>query len=135
MSGAEQACSYCGKIGIYAKGFCRSCYARNRRNGTPEKIDRHGRRPWQYSELTKQILEMHKKRIRQIDIARSLGVSRQNVCRVIKDFSVPTNADDVRSMNDENIEAWYWWMHDEMMNYTDSYVFVHDWLRKKASKY
>lgn len=40
-----------------------------------------------------------------------------------------TNADRLRSMSDEGIEDWYWWMHKEMMRYTDSRVFVHDWLK------
>lgn len=42
------------------------------------------------------------------------------------------NADRVRAMSDEEIEAWYWWMHKEMMRYTDSRVFLHDWLRQEA---
>ena len=40
-----------------------------------------------------------------------------------------TNADRIRQMSDEGIEDWYWWMHKEMMRYTDSRVFVHDWLK------
>lgn len=40
-----------------------------------------------------------------------------------------TNADSVREMTDEGIEEWYWWMHKEMMRYTNSRVFVHDWLK------
>ena len=44
-----------------------------------------------------------------------------------------TNADKLRAMSDEEIEAWYWWMHKEMMRYTDSRVFLHDWLKKEAS--
>lgn len=40
-----------------------------------------------------------------------------------------TNADRLRAMTDEGIEDWYWWMHKEMMRYTDSRVFVHDWLK------
>lgn len=43
-----------------------------------------------------------------------------------------TNADCIRSMTDVEIEAWYWWMHKEMMYYTDSEAFVHDWLRQEA---
>ena len=39
------------------------------------------------------------------------------------------NADRIRGMTDEGIEDWYWWMHKEMMRYTDSRVFVHDWLK------
>lgn len=45
-----------------------------------------------------------------------------------------TNADRIRSMTDEEIENWYWWMHKEMMYYTDSYAFVHDWLKSPAEE-
>lgn len=44
-----------------------------------------------------------------------------------------TNADRIRAMTDEEIENWYWWMHKEMMRYTDSRVFVHNWLKQEAS--
>ena len=44
-----------------------------------------------------------------------------------------TNADRIRAMSDEEIEKWFWWMHKEMMWYTDSRVFVHDWLRQKVT--
>ena len=30
------SCSYCGSTSIYAKGLCRNCYARFKRNGTSE---------------------------------------------------------------------------------------------------
>lgn len=43
----------------------------------------------------------------------------------------PTNADRIRSMTDEEIEDWYWWMHEEMMYYTDSHAFVHEWLKQE----
>ena len=45
-----------------------------------------------------------------------------------------TNADRIRAMTDEGIEKWFWWMHKEMMRYTDSRVFVHDWLRQEAGE-
>ena len=45
-----------------------------------------------------------------------------------------TNADRIRAMTDEEIEKWFWWMHKEMMRYTDSRVFVHDWLRQEAKE-
>ena len=45
-----------------------------------------------------------------------------------------TNADRVRQMTDEGIEDWYWWMHKKMMHYTDSRIFVHDWLKAPAEK-
>lgn len=63
-------------------------------------------------------------------------------CRGCEDYDAPdgcksnggcgkptTNADRLRAMTDEGIEDWYWWMHKEMMRYTDSRVFVHDWLK------
>lgn len=40
-----------------------------------------------------------------------------------------TNAEKFQSMSAEEIETWYWWMHKEMMNYTDSHIFVHEWLK------
>ena len=43
-----------------------------------------------------------------------------------------TNADRIRAMTDEEIENWYWWMHKEMMNCTESHVFVHDWLKQEV---
>ena len=45
-----------------------------------------------------------------------------------------TNADRLRAMTYEEIEKWFWWMHKEMMRYTDSRVFVHDWLRQEAGE-
>lgn len=50
----------------------------------------------------------------------------------VPDRKVLTNADSIRAMTDEGIEDWYWWMHKEMMRYTDSRVFVHDWLKSPA---
>ena len=41
-----------------------------------------------------------------------------------------TNADRIRAMSDKELEEWYWWMHKEMMNYTDSHIFFRDWLRQ-----
>ena len=50
------------------------------------------------------------------------------------DIVSQTNADRIRAMSDEGIEDWYWWMHKEMMKYTDSRIFVHDWLKSPADK-
>ena len=44
----------------------------------------------------------------------------------------PTNADRIRSMSDDEIEEWFWWMNKEMMRYTFSRGFVHDWLKQEA---
>ena len=43
-----------------------------------------------------------------------------------------TNADRIRSMTDEELEKWYWWMHKEMMCATDSRTFVHNWLKQEV---
>lgn len=45
-----------------------------------------------------------------------------------------TNADRIRAMSIEEIENWFWWMHKEMMRYTDSRVFLHEWLRQEAEE-
>lgn len=34
----DEVCSYCGKPEHYAKGYCRLCYARYRRNGFVEPL-------------------------------------------------------------------------------------------------
>ena len=44
-----------------------------------------------------------------------------------------TNADCIRSITDEELEKWYWWMHKEMMCATDSRTFVHNWLRQEVN--
>ena len=43
-----------------------------------------------------------------------------------------TNADRIRSMSDEELYNWFWWMHKEMMFYTDSHLFVREWLEQEA---
>lgn len=45
-----------------------------------------------------------------------------------------TNADRIRAMTDEEIEKWFWWMHKEMMFYTDSRHFLHEWLKQEAKE-
>ena len=37
---SKRVCSYCGSTQYYAKGLCKTCYARYRANGTPEKKER-----------------------------------------------------------------------------------------------
>ena len=56
------------------------------------------------------------------------------ICGVYYDVEIAnrTNADYIRSMTDEEIEEWYWWMHKEMMYYTDSMAFVHNWLKQES---
>ena len=55
-------------------------------------------------------------------------------CRYCGIHTKKTNADRIRAMTDEGIEAWYWWMHKEMMYYTDSVEFVHDWLKREVKE-
>ena len=43
-----------------------------------------------------------------------------------------TNADRIRAMSDEELYNWFWWMHKEMMFYTDSHLFVREWLEQEA---
>lgn len=33
-----EVCAFCGKAPVYAKGYCKTCYGRYWRNGTPEKV-------------------------------------------------------------------------------------------------
>lgn len=49
--------------------------------------------------------------------------------RLIEEKAIKNKADRLRAMTDEEIEDWYWWMHKEMMRFTDSRIFVHDWLK------
>ena len=99
----EQICSFCGKTGCYAEGLCRTCYMRKWRNGTPEYKDRHGSRPHMWSEKTEKILELYKGGMRQTEIAREVGVTRQAVSIAIKKHWKPNNADRIRSMTDEEL--------------------------------
>lgn len=43
-----------------------------------------------------------------------------------------TNTDRIKAMTSEEIENWYWWLYKEMTYYTDSYAFVHDWLKQEV---
>lgn len=61
------------------------------------------------------------------------GIDVCPVCGKSSTIGKPiTNGDRIRQMTDEEIETWYWWMHKEMMYYTDSKVFVHNWLKQEA---
>lgn len=45
---------------------------------------------------------------------------------------VMTNFDRLQAMSVDELEEWYWWMHKEMMRYTDSRVFVREWLEQEV---
>lgn len=41
-----------------------------------------------------------------------------------------TNADRIRSMTDEEIAEWYWWMLRYVQGYTDSRLALSEWLKE-----
>ena len=41
-----------------------------------------------------------------------------------------SNADYVRSMTDEELAEWYWWMLHYVQGYTDSRVALREWLKQ-----
>lgn len=42
-----------------------------------------------------------------------------------------TNADHVRSMTDNELAEWYWWMLHYVQGYTDSRVALREWLKEE----
>ncbi len=65
---------------------------------------------------------------------KNRSVFPNEVCPLCHDYDryepkLKTNADHIRNMTDKEIEDWYWWMNKKMMGYTDSRMFVHDWLK------
>ena len=53
-------------------------------------------------------------------------------CRYCGVQKKETNADRIRAMSDEELEKWFWWMHDVMFNFTDSRAFLHEWLNSEV---
>lgn len=49
-------------------------------------------------------------------------------------FKPMTNADKLRSMTDEELAEWYWWMLEYLNWYTDSRAALRDWLRQEVEK-
>lgn len=41
------------------------------------------------------------------------------------------NGDNVRSMTNEQLAEWYWWMLKYVQNYTDSRIALIDWLNEE----
>ena len=107
----EHKCSNCGRADhYYAKGLCRRCYIRLWKNGTFEKQYSRGigSRPYQWSDKTKKILELHKSGMKQAEIVKEVGLTRQGVSGVSKKYTKPTRADKIRSMSDEELADWVW---------------------------
>ena len=47
---------------------------------------------------------------------------------------VKTNADRIRSMTDEELAEWYWWMLRYVQGYTDSKLALSEWLKEEVSE-
>jgi len=45
-----------------------------------------------------------------------------------------TNADRIRSMTDEEIAEWYWWMLRYVQGYTDSRLALSEWLKEEVKE-
>ena len=103
MTRENQTCTFCGSKSVYAVGLCRKCYMRKRKNGTPEYKGRSAPRPNLWSENTKKILELHKGGMRQVDIVKEVGLTKQAVSIAIKKHAKPTNADRIREMTIEEL--------------------------------
>lgn len=43
----------------------------------------------------------------------------------------PTNADRIRSMTDDELAEWYWWMLYYVQSYTNSWVALRTWLKEE----
>lgn len=97
-------CTYCGENPVLAKGLCKNCYQRNRRNGTPELHKRgpkFGQRDHQASERKIKVWEEQGRSYTKA--AKILGCSRQAVHDAVKRYYKPTNAERIRRMSDEEL--------------------------------
>lgn len=92
----SKICTYCGEKPIYAKGLCRTCYDRNRRNGTPEKLQHH-------KAALKKIEAWKEQDKNYTKAAQVLGCSKQAVHKAVNLYYTPTNADRIRGMSDEEL--------------------------------
>lgn len=100
----NRKCAYCGREGVYALGMCKACYSRKRRNGTVEYKERKGPR----SQNAKKTLELYRGGMKQTDIARELGITREAVSQTIKRHCKPTRAERIRAMSDEKLAEFLW---------------------------
>jgi len=103
----NKPCSYCGKEEHYAKGLCRACWSRMKRNGTLEYQYHHGPRPELWGGKTKQIIERLNCGEKQAEIARSLGVSRQLVNQVYHMKWKRSNYYKLTHMSIEEMAEWF----------------------------
>lgn len=103
----NKSCSYCGKQEHYAKGLCRACWSRMKRNGTLEYQYHRGPRPDLWNDTTKQIIEQLNRGETQANIARSLGVSRQLVNQVVHKPWPKANYYKLTHMSIEEMAEWF----------------------------
>lgn len=96
----SEICTYCGEKPIYAKGLCRPCYERNRRNGTPKKL-------WHHKAALQKIEVWKEQDKNYTKAARVLGCSKQAVHEAVKLYYTPTNADRIRQMSDVDLCTWF----------------------------
>ncbi len=133
----ERKCTNCGRTDhYYAKGLCRACYERMRRNGTFKKQYAHGvgSRPDLWSDKTKRILELYRDGMRQVDIVKEVGLTRQAVSLVIKKYTKPSNADRIRSMSDEELAEWATTIGRTFGEEYEGYMSALDWLEQEAKE-
>ena len=141
----EHKCSNCGRADhYYAKGLCRACYDRLRRNGTFEKQYSRGigSRPYRWSDKTKKILELHKSGMKQAEIVKEVGLTKQAVSIVIKNYAKPSNANRIRSMSDEELAKWLDLLVNQAKIYGENKVWLEntpryytdwlDWLKQEV---
>lgn len=118
-----KTCTYCGEKPIYAKGLCRNCYSRNKRNGTPESLESRGLRHIE-SDIKINVWKENGKDFTKA--ARILGCTRQAVYCAVKLYYKPTNADRIRSMTDEELATWIY------MNRWNDIESLLEWLRQES---
>lgn len=53
-------------------------------------------------------------------------------CNEGSEFKPKSNADRIRSMTDEELEAEFWRIYKELPKYSSSTVWFHEWLKKEC---
>lgn len=135
-------CTYCGENPVWAKGLCRNCYQRNRRNGTPEMQKRGRKFGWQDHQASERKIKVWEEQGRSYTkAAKILGCSKQAVHDAVKRYYKPTNADRIRKMTDEELaNMWFSYvdcgecpMHRECnMLPQDCLRLALEWLKQEA---
>jgi hypothetical protein len=64
--------------------------------------------------------------MRQVDIVKEIGLTKQEVSSVIKRYAKPTNADRIRAMSDEELAEW---IIEETEDDTPGWL---EWLKQEA---